>query len=67
VELFAGACEGHILEAPRGEAGFGYDPLFQPRGYEQSFAELGDRVKNGISHRARALEQMAAWWARQSA
>jgi len=58
VELFEGACEGHMLFAPRGEAGFGYDPLFQPEGYAASFAELGEAVKNGISHRAKALARL---------
>ena len=49
-----GTCEGNILETPRGNDGFGYDPVFQPLGYEQSMAELG-AVKQQISHRARAL------------
>ena len=49
-----GACEGRILEAPRGEGGFGYDPLFLPGGETQTFAELADERKNAISHRARA-------------
>jgi XTP/dITP diphosphohydrolase len=60
VSLHEGSCEGHILEAARGTAGFGYDPLFQPDGYEQTFAELGEAVKNRISHRARALTALAA-------
>jgi len=57
-ELFDGACEGHIEFAPSGQGGFGYDPLFVPAGYTQSFAELGENVKNRISHRARALEKL---------
>lgn len=60
VSLHEGACEGRILEAARGTAGFGYDPLFQPDGHAQTFAELGDSLKNGISHRARALAALAA-------
>lgn len=52
---FSGTVEGRILEAPRGGHGFGYDPLFVPDGYEQTFAELGDPVKNTLSHRSRAL------------
>lgn len=59
VAIHEGACEGRILESARGDAGFGYDPLFQPDGYDQTFAELGEAVKNGISHRARALAALA--------
>jgi len=54
-ELFEGTCEGRIGFAPRGEGGFGYDPLFIPEGHEATFAELGEEVKNGMSHRSRAL------------
>ena len=50
-----GICEGSINFAPRGDGGFGYDPLFVPDGYTQTFAELPESVKNVISHRARAL------------
>ena len=53
--LFEGTCEGRIDLSPRGQGGFGYDPLFVPHGHDQSFAELGEDVKNQISHRARAL------------
>jgi XTP/dITP diphosphohydrolase len=60
--VFSGECRGRLLFAPQGEAGFGYDPLFVPDGYEQSYAELGDDVKNRISHRARAWAQLAEWW-----
>ena len=58
--LFDGTCEGRVLSAPRGQGGFGYDPLFVPEGFEQSFAELGEDVKNRLSHRARALEKLRA-------
>ena len=57
-KLFDGVCEGRILFAPRGQNGFGYDPLFVPAGFEQSFAELGDAEKNRLSHRAKALEKL---------
>lgn len=50
-----GVCTGTIAVAPRGAGGFGYDPLFVPDGFEQTFAELPDSIKNQISHRARAL------------
>jgi XTP/dITP diphosphohydrolase len=50
-----GVCNGTITFAPRGAGGFGYDPLFVPEGFTQTFAELPDTIKNQISHRARAL------------
>ena len=50
-----GVCEGTIIFSPRGHSGFGYDPLFVPDGYNETFAELSEAVKNRISHRARAL------------
>jgi XTP/dITP diphosphohydrolase len=55
VETFEGACEGRIARAPRGEGGFGYDPLFIPDGHERTFGELPEEVKHSLSHRARAL------------
>ncbi len=55
-----GVCEGHIRHDPVGESGFGYDPVFVPDGYNQTFAELGEEIKNRISHRAKALEQAIA-------
>lgn len=59
-ETVLGVCEGHIGHAPIGESGFGYDPVFVPDGYDQTFAELGEEIKNQISHRAKALEQAIA-------
>jgi XTP/dITP diphosphohydrolase len=59
--LFEGTCEGHIASTPRGNNGFGYDPLFVPAGQAHSFAELGEEAKNRISHRARAVAALAAW------
>jgi XTP/dITP diphosphohydrolase len=56
--LFEGACEGRISFAPSGKGGFGYDPLFVPAGQQQSFAELGEEVKNQLSHRAKALARL---------
>ncbi len=57
-ETFDGACEGRIEFAPRGQGGFGYDPLFIPNGFEESFAELGEGVKNRLSHRSKALAKL---------
>jgi len=55
---FEGRCEGRIAAHPRGSSGFGYDPIFIPDGYDQTFAELGLGVKGKISHRARAMQQV---------
>jgi XTP/dITP diphosphohydrolase len=59
--IFEGIVRGTIIEARRGEGGFGYDPIFVPEGYELTFAELGSEVKNRISHRAKAVEQLASY------
>jgi len=59
--IFEGVCRGRLLHESKGWAGFGYDPLFVPDGYAESYAELGDAVKNTISHRARAWAKLAAW------
>lgn len=56
--LFEGICKGKIAEEMRGSAGFGYDSLFIPEGYNKTFAELGDEEKNKISHRSKALVAM---------
>ncbi len=59
---FSGAVEGLILKAAQeGEGGFGYDPLFVPDGHEESFARLGEEVKNTMSHRSRALDGVRGW------
>lgn len=55
VRTLVGAVSGSIVDAPRGKAGFGYDPIFQPDGYAETFAELGAEEKNRISHRAKAI------------
>lgn len=55
---FEGACEGRIIDSTRGDEGFGYDPVFVPNGYEKTFAELGLKVKNKLSHRAKALKSL---------
>lgn len=56
--LFEGIINGKIIEEKRGEAGFGYDPIFVPDGYDKTFAELGEDIKNTISHRALAVQQL---------
>ncbi|HNM27845.1 MAG TPA: non-canonical purine NTP pyrophosphatase, partial [Saprospiraceae bacterium] len=56
--LLEGACPGRIANVRRGDKGWGYDPVFIPEGYDQTFAELGDTVKNQVSHRARAMAKL---------
>ncbi len=63
--LFEGSVKGEILTEAEGSAGFGYDPIFRPHGYRHSFAVLGDEVKNKISHRAKATEQLAEYLKQQ--
>jgi XTP/dITP diphosphohydrolase len=58
---FEGVCEGSIADAPRGEQGFGYDPLFVPDGEQRTFAEMSAAQKNAISHRKRALHRFATF------
>jgi XTP/dITP diphosphohydrolase len=60
-----GICEGRIARAPRGTNGFGYDPLFIPEGFDSTFGELEDAIKQEISHRARALAQLNSFMVRQ--
>jgi XTP/dITP diphosphohydrolase len=55
LNTFEGVVEGNIVDLPRGRNGFGYDPVFQPNGFEQTFAEMGPELKNKISHRAKAI------------
>jgi XTP/dITP diphosphohydrolase len=64
-QLFDGACEGRIQFAASGQGGFGYDPLFVPDGFTQSFAELGEDVKNQLSHRAQALAKLEKFFYHQ--
>ena len=59
VNRFEGIVEGEIIRERRGGEGFGYDPIFQPDGYDKTFAELGMEIKNQISHRARAVQKLA--------
>ena len=66
VAHFSGTVEGTIIADARGAKGFGYDPLFVPEGHAATFAELGDEVKNSLSHRARALTQAVEFLSQQT-
>lgn len=61
VHHFEGVVNGSIATEKKGTEGFGYDPVFIPEGYDKSFAELGENVKNGISHRARAVRRLVEY------
>jgi len=58
---FEGICPGNILKESKGNGGFGYDPVFQPEGYEKTFAELSPEEKNKISHRGKAIREFVEW------
>lgn len=60
-ELFEGSVEGDILFSPRGSNGFGYDPVFSPEGFPESYAELDEEKKNAISHRGRAMKKLISF------
>lgn len=62
VRTVSGACEGHLLEELKGNKGFGYDPLFVPDGFSNTFAEIPESEKNTLSHRAKALAAAMAGW-----
>ena len=63
---FEGIVKGQITREKRGESGFGYDPIFQPDGYETTFAELSSDIKNRISHRARAVAALCDYLTKES-
>lgn len=65
VILFQGRTEGDIVE-PRGPNDFGWDPCFQPKGFDQTYAELPKDIKNTISHRYRALDKMRAYFVNEN-
>ena len=66
-QVFEGRCAGMLRREPAGGAGFGYDPLFVPGGYDQTYAELDEAAKNKISHRALAWQRLAEWLRRNPA
>lgn len=57
-KTFTGICKGEILTEKRGKNGFGYDPIFQPKGYKESFAQMAQEEKNKISHRSKAINKL---------
>lgn len=59
--LFEGIIQGEIIKTRKGKEGFGYDPIFKPIGYDKTFAQLGNEIKNTISHRAIAVKKLAAY------
>lgn len=62
--LFEGICKGKITEKPRGDGGFGYDPVFMPEGYEVTFAEMPLSEKNKIGHRGRATQKLLQYFSK---
>lgn len=64
--LFDGQINGQIIQEKKGNSGFGYDPIFMPDQYTQTFAELGDDIKNGISHRALAVNKLVSFLSNRS-
>tara|TARA_R110000868_G_scaffold49204_5_gene158791 strand:+ start:6764 stop:7342 length:579 start_codon:yes stop_codon:yes gene_type:complete len=60
-QLFTGIAKGKITEEKSGDKGFGYDPIFKPEGYQETFAQLSSEIKNKISHRGKATQQLIAF------
>jgi len=58
LHTFTGICQGHITKEKKGNKGFGYDPIFRPKGYESTFAEMDLELKNNIGHRGKAVQQL---------
>ena len=61
LHVFTGRVDGEITTEPKGSGGFGFDPIFKPRGFDKTFAEMTTNEKNRISHRGRALKAFASW------
>mgnify|MGYP002331880604 CR=1 FL=1 len=64
VALFEGTVEGLITTSPKGQGGFGYDPVFQPLGHDRTFAQMSPQEKDALSHRARALKRLRTYLVR---
>ncbi|MFC0604308.1 non-canonical purine NTP diphosphatase [Winogradskyella pulchriflava] len=62
IETFTGICEGEITNKKHGDKGFGYDPIFKPKGFEQTFAEMDLELKNKIGHRGKAVEKLISFF-----
>ena len=62
ITTFAGEVAGTITKSPRGENGFGYDPIFMPEGFEETFAELPSETKNAVSHRGKAVAELVRYF-----
>jgi XTP/dITP diphosphohydrolase len=60
-KLFTGICKGEITTKKQGEKGFGYDPIFQPTGFDKTFAEMNTEEKNQVSHRAKSLDKLVSF------
>lgn len=65
IKTFQGTCSGSVAPIPRGKFGFGYDPVFIPRGFHQTMAQLGPTIKNSLSHRASAVQRFLDWLVRR--
>lgn len=65
--FFDGICEGEITREEQGKEGFGYDPVFMPKSYDETFAQMNAQLKNKISHRAKAVEKLVAFLSNQRA
>ena len=62
IRQFEGEVHGKIIDQKRGTEGFGYDPIFVPTGYQHTFAEMDLKEKNGLSHRAKAIQKMVEFF-----
>lgn len=61
LDTFTGICKGEITSSKQGDKGFGYDPIFKPNGYDNTFAQMDLKLKNSIGHRGKAVQQLVAF------